>query len=119
MHNNIPIEIRWLIEAKVRLIGEFSDSFNIHMPGLGRSSYAKKRRAKRMGVCYKCTRIHCNTRCRSLGIVSVNREDKLKFIKDGPSKESLDDVLSILETHPNGYVHITILDLWSQFEKER
>ena len=64
------------------------------MPGLGRSTYAKKRRAKQLSVCYKCARWTCNTRCRSLGMVSNNREDKIKFIRDGLSKESLDDISS-------------------------
>ncbi|TXG48765.1 hypothetical protein EZV62_024640 [Acer yangbiense] len=84
MHKGIPVEFRWLIEAKVRLAGEFSD--------LGKSSYAKKRRAKRLHACYKCARTTCNTRCRSLGMVSVNREDKIQFIKDGLSKDSSKDV---------------------------
>ncbi|KAK9174915.1 hypothetical protein WN944_026919 [Citrus x changshan-huyou] len=58
MRNNIPADIRWLIEAKVRLAGMVSD----------------------------------------------NREDKVQFIGDGLNKESLDDILLSLETHPSGYV---------------
>ena len=46
-----PEHIRWIIEAKVRLGGELNDSFIKRLPGLGRSSYSKKRRAKRMRVC--------------------------------------------------------------------
>ena len=76
MHKGIPMELHWLIEAKVRLAGEFSDSFNAYMPGLGKSSFAKKQRAKRLHACYKCARTTCNTRCCSLGMVSVNLEDK-------------------------------------------
>lgn len=60
----------------------------------------------------------CNTRCRTLGMVSINREDKIKFIKDGLSKEYLDDILSTLETHPSRYVHIVIRELWDIFLKE-
>ena len=56
----IPADIRWLIEAKVRLSGECVNSFVSFMPGLGRSSYAKKRRAKRLQVCHKCARWTCN-----------------------------------------------------------
>ena len=48
MHKGIPADIRWLIEAKVRLRGEFSDALVSYMPGLGKSLYAKKRRAKRL-----------------------------------------------------------------------
>ena len=56
MHKGIPADIRWLIEAKVRLTGEFSDALISYMPGLGKSLYAKKRRAKRLRVCFKCAR---------------------------------------------------------------
>ena len=115
----IPADIRWLIEAKVRLSGESTDSFVSFMPGLGRSSYVKKRRAKRLQVCHKCARWTCNKRCRSLGYVSINREDKIQFIKDGLSKESLDDILLTLETHSCGLVQREILNLWAHFQKER
>ncbi|KAH9658353.1 hypothetical protein KPL70_023455 [Citrus sinensis] len=72
MRNNIPADIRWLIEAKVR----------------------------------------------SAGMVSDNRKDKIQFIRDGLNKESLDDILLSLETHPNGYVQGAILQLWPLFQKE-
>ena len=72
MRNNILADIRWLIEAKVRLAGMVSD----------------------------------------------NREDKIQFIRDGLNKESLDDILLSLETHPNGYVQGAILQLWPLFQKE-
>ncbi|KAL6548083.1 hypothetical protein OROHE_009145 [Orobanche hederae] len=119
MRNGIPEDIRWLIEAQVRLSGEFSNSFK-HMPGTGRSNFAKKRRAKKLGVCYKCARWTCDTRCKSVGFVSKNREDKIAFIKDGLSKESMDhDIQQILDTHPSGYVHRELLALWTQFKDER
>ncbi|KAL5787196.1 hypothetical protein ACOSP7_004145 [Xanthoceras sorbifolium] len=118
MHKGIPVEVRWLIEVEVRLAGELFDSFVAYMPGLGKSNFAKKQRAKRLGLCYNCAHMTCNTRCRSLGMVSVNREDKMRFIKVGLSKESLDNVLMTVETHPSGYVHIAILTLWTQFLKE-
>ena len=60
----------------------------------------------------------CNATCRSLGMVSVNREDKIQFIKDGLSKGSLDNLLLALETHPSGDVHRGIHDLWPQFHKK-
>ena len=114
----MPVDIRWLIEAMVRLSSEFSDRYVSFMPGLGRSSFAKKRRAKRLQVCYKCARWTCNQKCRSLGMVSRNREDKIQFIKDGLSKESLDNILETLETHPCGLVQGQLLSLWEQFQKE-
>ena len=35
MRNNIPADIHWLIEAKVRLAGELPPKFIAHMPGCG------------------------------------------------------------------------------------
>ena len=61
MIHGIPNDIRWVIEARVRLANEYSDSCNFYLPGFGRSTYAKKHRAKQMGVCYKCafvTNVH-------------------------------------------------------------
>ena len=54
----------------------------------------------------------------SLGMVSDNREDKIQFIRDGLNKESLDDILLSLETHPSGYVQGAIVQLWPLFQKE-
>ena len=118
MHKGIPADIRWLIEAKVRLPSEFSDALISYMPGLGKSLYAKKRRAKRLRVCYKCARWTCNTKCKSIGMTSINRDDKINFIKDGMSKESLDNILLTLETHPSGDVQRVLLDLWPIFQDE-
>ncbi|KAF3455863.1 hypothetical protein FNV43_RR00505 [Rhamnella rubrinervis] len=53
------------------------------------------------------------------GMVSINREDKINFIKDGLSKESLDDILLTLETHPCGVVHRELLNLWHLFKDEQ
>ena len=101
-----------------KLAGESPNSFISHMPGMGKSSYAKKKRAKRLEVCHKCARWTCNRKCRYLGMVFKNREDKINFIKDGLSKESLDYILFTLKTHPSGDVDGQILRLWSQFQKE-
>ena len=51
-------------------------------------------------------------------MVSANREDKINFIKDGLSKESLDDILLTLETHSCGVVHRELLNLWNLFRDE-
>ena len=51
MMNHMPVDIRWIIEARVRLSGEIVDSYIPYMPGLGTSIYEKKkRRAKQLGV---------------------------------------------------------------------
>ncbi|KAK9175125.1 hypothetical protein WN944_027131 [Citrus x changshan-huyou] len=110
MKNNLPADIRWLIEAKVRLAGELPPKFIAYMPGCGKGNYARKRRARRISVaCHKCARMSCDKNPCSLGMVSDNREDKIQFIRDGLNKESLDDILLSLEMHPSGYVQGAIL----------
>ena len=44
-------------------------------------------------------------------MISDNREDKIQFIRDDLNKESLDDILLSLKTHPSGYVQGAILQL--------
>jgi hypothetical protein len=88
------------------------------MPGTGKSIFAKKHRAKRLKVYHRCAQWTCNAKCCSLGMISVNREDKIQFIKDGLSKGSLYNLLLTLETHLSGDVHRAIHDLWPQFHKE-
>ena len=110
MKNNIPADIRWLIEAKVQLTGELPPKLITYMPGCGKGNYARKRRAQRIYVaCHKCARIRCNKNPCSLGMVSNNMEDKIQFIRDGLNKKSLDDIFLSLETHPSGYVQGAIL----------
>ncbi|KAH9659498.1 hypothetical protein KPL70_023866 [Citrus sinensis] len=119
MRNNIPADIRWLIEAKVRLAGELPPKFIAYMPGCGKENYARKRRPRRISVaCHKCARMSCDRNPWSLGMVSDNREGKIQFIRDDLNKESLDDILLSLETHPSGYVQGAILQLWPLFQKE-
>ena len=111
MNHGIPKDIRQLIEVNVRLSGESSNAFISYMPGTGKSTFAKKHRAKRLKIYHRCARQTCNMTCHSLGMVSVNREDKIQFIKDGLSKGSLDNLLLTLEKHPSGDVHRVIHDL--------
>jgi len=111
MNHGIPEDICWLIEAKVRLSGESSNSFISYMSGTDKSTFAKKHHAKRLKVCHRCARWTCNAQCRSLGMISINPEDKIQFIKDGLSKGSLDNLLLTLETHLSGDVHHAIHDL--------
>jgi hypothetical protein len=74
--------------------------------------------AKRLKVYHRCATWTCNAKCHSLGMISVNREHKIQFIKDGLSKGSLDNLLLTLETYLSGDVHHAIHDLWPQFHKE-
>ena len=52
-------------------------------------------------------------------IISVNWKDKIHFIKDGLSKESLDDIIQALETNPSRDVHCVLLNLVKLFNKEK
>jgi len=56
MNHGIPEDVRWLIEAKVRLTGESSNFFISYMPGTGKSTFAKKSCAKRLKVYHRCAR---------------------------------------------------------------
>ena len=61
MRNNIPADIRWLIEAKVRSAGELPPKFIAYMPGCSKGNYAGKRRARRISVaCHKCAKMSCD-----------------------------------------------------------
>ena len=97
MINDIPSDIRWLIEAKVRLVGEFSDRFVSYMSGFGKNTFAKKMRAKRLGSkCHNCVRFGCKREnCKYLGMIFDNCEDKIKFIKDDLSKKIIRSYLMI------------------------
>lgn len=119
MINGIPDNIRFIIEAKIRLDCEAQEIIIKQMPGFGKSSYAKKRRAKNIGGCYKCARWTCNGGCRNVGMTSANREDKILFIKNGLSKEPLDEFPMSLETHSSGYVQTELLKLWIKFYDEK
>ena len=55
MRNNIPADIRWLIEAKVQLAGELPPKSIAYMSGCGKGNYARKRRARKISItCLKC-----------------------------------------------------------------
>ena len=61
MRNNIPTNIRWLIEAKIRATGELLPKFIAYMLGCGKGNYARKRRAQRISVaCHKCAKMRCD-----------------------------------------------------------
>jgi len=77
MNHGIPEDIRWMIEVKVRLSGESSNSFISYMSRTGKSTFTKKRCAKRLKVYHRCARWTCNAQCCSLDMVSINREDKI------------------------------------------
>jgi hypothetical protein len=46
MHQEIPEDVHWIIEAKVLFSSESSKSFISHMPRISKNTFVKKRRAK-------------------------------------------------------------------------
>ncbi|KAL6579219.1 hypothetical protein OROMI_009435 [Orobanche minor] len=112
MRYNIPHDIRFIIEARVRITGESSETPTRFLSGLGKRSYAKKQRANKMAICYKCARWNCDSKCQSLGIPSTNREDKIQSIKDGLNMENLDDIGISLNTQYG------IRYVWNKFKPE-
>ena len=71
-----------------------------------------------MKIYHGCARWTCNAQCCFLGMISINREDKIQLIKNDLSKEFLDNLLLTLEIHPSGDVHRVIHGLWPHFHKE-
>jgi hypothetical protein len=65
INHGIPEDIRWIIKTKIRLSGESSNSFISYKPRTAKSTFAKKRRAKRLKVCHRCARWTCNAQCYS------------------------------------------------------
>ena len=118
-HLRLLKDVCWIIEAKVWLASEIHESFVKSMSRMRRNSYSKKRRAKRMRIFYKCTRWTCDKCSKSQWMISINRDDKIHFIKDELSKESLDNIIQAFNTYPSGYVHRVLLDLVKFFNKEK
>jgi len=119
INSGLPRDIQEIIEARVRLASELLSSFVTHLLGMGKSSFSKKHRVKRMQVCHKCARWNCDTWCKNLGYVLINREDKIWYIKNGLSKESFNDIYQTLEMHPSRDVHRVLLDLFWLFQDEK
>ena len=74
INHGIPEDICWMIEARVRVSGESSNSFISYMPRIGKSTFANKHRVERLKVYHRCARWTCNAQGRSLGMISINRE---------------------------------------------
>jgi len=52
-------------------------------------------------------------------MISINRKDKIKCIKDGLSKESLENIHLTLEVHLSGDIHRVLIDLFRLFQDEK
>ena len=83
MINVIPTDIRWLIEVKVQLTIEFSNLFVSYIPRFSKSTFAERRRAKRLGSkCHIYIRLDCNQpQCKNFRNNFKNHKNKIKFVK--------------------------------------
>lgn len=91
--SDIPAEIKSLIFQKFKSV--YLESAEMcRGKQVSRTTYAKKRRAKRLGCCYKCGRTNCDGIWRTLqggrrpcdsgsGILSGNRALRLEKIRYG------------------------------------
>ena len=75
-----------LVKAKLNRVREIIETRP--EPFAGRSTFAKRRRAKRLGICFKCANyIHFDDKCRWWREMLRSRNsDHLHFIKYGKSK---------------------------------
>ncbi|KAL6509038.1 hypothetical protein OROGR_023145 [Orobanche gracilis] len=103
MRNGIPEDIRWLIEAQVRLSGEFSNSLRNSqvLDGLSKESMDHD--------------IHQILDAHPSGY--VHRELMALWIQFKDERERYSH--QILDAHPSGYVHRELMALWIQFKDER
>jgi len=111
----LPGDMQEIIEVRLCLADELPSLFVKHLLGMGKSSYSKKHKTKKMKVCHKYTKWNCDARCKNPRFISINREDKFWCIKDRLSKESLDDVRQSLKARPSRDVHSVLLDLFQLF----
>ena len=84
------LDVKRIILMKVR---EAFEKEKQSLPFNGRSLYAIKRRAKRLGCCYRCGRFTCNSvrrenskPCRGLQLSTLGQERRVQLCKEPLSK---------------------------------
>ena len=85
-----PLDVKRIILMKIR---EAFEREKQSLPFNGRSLYAIKRRAKRLGCCYRCGRFTCNSvrrengkPCRGLQLPTSGQERRVLLCKEPLSK---------------------------------
>ena len=85
-----PLDVKRIILMKIR---EAFEQEKHSQPFNGRSLYAIKRRAKRLGCCYRCGRFTCNSvrrendkPCRGLQLPTSGQERRVLLCKEPLSK---------------------------------
>ena len=86
---DLPLDIKFVIAAKVREAFEQDMKDKQSLPFNGSSLYAIKRRAKRIGCCYRCGRFTCNSvkrengkPCRGLQLSSSGQERRVQLYRE-------------------------------------
>jgi hypothetical protein len=86
MHGILPLDIRMLIMDKALLVRDSDVQAMGSRPLEGRSSFARKRRAKRMHCCHLCAKVHVDGPCGRSWSSTNAQDDRLKWIRHGKCK---------------------------------
>ena len=83
-----PSDVHHMIMTKARDVRKLEIREQEAKPLCGRSSYAKRRRSKRLGACYHCGRIfHMKRYNKCSQPISGRATDRLNWIMYGQSKD--------------------------------
>ncbi|AKN08997.1 nucleic acid-binding protein [Caucasus prunus virus] len=92
--STLPAGVRSLIAVKAMLVRKLEIQEEQARPLCGVSTFAMKRRAKRLGVCHRCMRVnpkfYFTTRCDSKTCHFRSIGNKERFVKFGLGKNGLD-----------------------------
>jgi Viral nucleic acid binding len=84
----VPSDVHAMIMRKARDVRKIEIRENQAQPLCGRSTFAKRRRSKRLGACYQCGRIfHMKTHNQCSEPISGRATDRLNWIVYGQSKD--------------------------------
>ena len=86
---DLPLEIKLIILIKIREAFEQEMKDKQSLPFNGSSLYAIKRRAKRIGCCYRCGRFTCNSvrrengkLCRGMQLSTSGQERRVHLCRE-------------------------------------
>ena len=86
---DLPLEIKLIILMKIREAFEQEMKDKQSLPFNGSSLYAIKRRAKRIGCCYRCGRFTCNSvrrengkLCRGMQLSTSGQERRVQLCRE-------------------------------------
>ena len=90
---DLPLEIKLIILMKIREAFEQEMKDKQSLPFNGSSLYAIKRRAKRIGCCYRCGKFTCNSvrresgkLCRGMQLSTSGQERRVQLCREPLSR---------------------------------